>query len=44
VSSRTVQGAQPDRSQLRYLTSDDAFNALIAVDIVVTANCCDFNR
>jgi hypothetical protein len=33
-----------DRSLLFYLISDDAFNALIDVDIDVTADSCDFNR
>jgi hypothetical protein len=37
-------GARPDRPQLLYLTSDNTFNALVAVDIVVTADCCDFSR
>jgi hypothetical protein len=27
-----------------YLTSNDAFNALIAVDIAVTADRCDFTN
>jgi hypothetical protein len=31
-------GARPDRPRLFYLTSDGAFNALIAVDIVVIVN------
>jgi hypothetical protein len=43
VSSRTVRGAQPDRPRLLYLTSDDTFNALVAVDIAVTADRCDFS-
>jgi hypothetical protein len=30
--------------RLLYLTSDDTLNALVAVDIVVTADRCDFSR
>jgi hypothetical protein len=44
VYSRTVWGAQPDHPRLLYLTSDDEFNVLIVVDIVVTADRCDFTR
>ena len=33
-----------DCQRLLYLTSDDAFNALIAIDIAITANRCDFSR
>jgi hypothetical protein len=44
VSSRTVRGAQPDRPQLLYLTYDDALNALVAIDIAVTADRCNFSR
>jgi hypothetical protein len=40
ASSRTIRGARPDHPRLLYLTSDDAFNALIAVDIVVTIDRC----
>jgi hypothetical protein len=44
ASSRTIRGAQPDPPRLFYLTTDDAFNALIAIDIVVTDDRCDFSR
>jgi hypothetical protein len=44
ASPRTVLGAWLDRPPLFYLTSYDTFNALIAIDIVVTANRCDFSR
>jgi hypothetical protein len=37
-------GARPDCPRLLYLTSDDACNALVAVDIVVTVDRCDFSR
>jgi hypothetical protein len=38
-SSQTVRSAQPDYPRLLYLTSDDVFNALIAIDIAVDADC-----
>jgi hypothetical protein len=44
VSSRIVRGAWPDRLRLLYLTSDDTFNALVAIDIAVTADGSDFSR
>jgi hypothetical protein len=44
ASSRTVRGARSNRPRLLCLTSDDAFNALVVVDIAVTADRCDFNR
>jgi hypothetical protein len=44
ASSRTVRGAHPNCPWLLYLTSDDAFNALVAIDIGVMANRCDFSR
>jgi hypothetical protein len=44
VSSWPVRGAHPDRLRLLYLIFDDTFNALIAVDIAVTADCCDFSH
>jgi hypothetical protein len=37
-------GARPNHPRLLYLISDDTFNALIAVDITVTADRCDFSR
>jgi hypothetical protein len=40
ASSRTVRDARSDRLRLLYMTSDDTFNALIAVDIVVTTDRC----
>jgi hypothetical protein len=44
ASSWTVRGARPDRPRLFYLTSDDTFNALVAVYIAITADHCDFSR
>jgi hypothetical protein len=44
ASSWTILGARLDRPRLLYLTSDDTFNALIAVDIVISADHCDFSR
>jgi hypothetical protein len=44
VSSRIVRGARLDHPRLLYLTSNNAFNALIAIDIVITADHCDFSR
>jgi hypothetical protein len=44
ASSRTVRGAWSDHPRLLYLTSNDVFNALIAVDIAIIAECCDSSR
>jgi hypothetical protein len=44
VHDRTIRGAQPNRPRLLYLTSDDAFNALVAIDIAVTVVRCDFSH
>ena len=44
ASSRIVWGAWPDRLRLLCLTSDGTLNALVAVNIAVTADCCDFSR
>jgi hypothetical protein len=44
ASSWTVRGARPNHPRLLYLTSDDAFNALVTVDIAVTAGRYDFSR
>jgi hypothetical protein len=37
-------GAQPDRPRVLCLTFDDAFNALVVVDIAVIADHCDFSH
>jgi hypothetical protein len=37
-------GCTPDHPQLFYLTSDDTFNTLVAIDIGVTTDRCDFSR
>jgi hypothetical protein len=39
-----VRGARLDCLRLLYLTSNKALNALVAVDIAVTADRCDFSR
>jgi hypothetical protein len=44
ASSQIVRGALLDCPWLLYLTSNDAFNALVAVDIAVTVDHCNFSR
>jgi hypothetical protein len=44
ASSRTVRGARPDRPRLPLSDNWRCIKCYIAVDIVVTANRCDFSR
>jgi hypothetical protein len=43
-SVKCIFSVLADRPRLLYLISDDAYNALVAVDIAVTADRCDFSR